>query len=167
MLNWIIDASLRHRKTVVVLALLACIAGGWSLSKLSLDALPDVTDVMVQINTPAPALSPLEVEQQISARVELAIGGISHLKLVRSTSKFGLSQVTVVFEDGTDLHSARTQVLERLQSVELPEGIARPTMGPIATGLGEIFHYVITAPSGDLTDARTLQDWVVKPALRS
>jgi heavy metal efflux system protein len=167
MLNWIIEASLRHRKLVLVLALAACAAGAFSLSKLSIDALPDVTDVMVQINTTAPALNPIEIEQQISARVELAMGGIPNLKLVRSMSKFGLSQVTVVFEDGTDLYGARAQVLERLQTVELPEGMPRPAMGPIATGLGEIFHYVVTAPNGDLTDARTLQDWVVKPALRS
>ncbi|HLF92160.1 MAG TPA: efflux RND transporter permease subunit, partial [Planctomycetota bacterium] len=167
MLNWLIDVSLRHRKVVLVIALLAAAAGGISLSRLSIDAFPDVTDVMVQINTVAPALSPLEIEQQISAKIESALGGLPGLKLVRSMSKFGLSQVTVVFEDGTDLYFARAQVLERLQSVELPAGLPRPSMGPVATGLGEIYHYIITAPSGDLSDTRVLHDWVVKPQLLS
>ena len=167
MLNALIDASLRNRKLVLVLALLAVVTGAFSMSRLSIDAFPDVTDIMVQVNTVAPALSPLEVEQQISAKVEQVMSGIPNLKLVRSMSKFGLSQVTVVFEDGTDLYFARAQVLERLQAVELPEGIVRPTMGPIATGLGEIYHYVITAPGGDLTDARVEHDWVVKPQLLS
>lgn len=167
MLNWLIEASLRNRKLVLVAALLAVVTGTTSMRRLSIDAFPDVTDVMVQVNTVAPALSPIEIEQQISAKVEQAMGGLPNLKLVRSMSKFGLSQVTLVFEDGTDLYFARSQVLERLQSVELPEGIARPTMGPIATGLGEIYHYIITAPGGDLTDARVKHDWVVKPQLLS
>jgi cobalt-zinc-cadmium resistance protein CzcA len=167
MLNWLIDASLRHRKLVLVIALLAVAAGGISLSHLSIDAFPDVTDVMVQINTVAPALSPLEIEQQISAKIEATMGGLPNLKLVRSMSKFGLSQVTVVFEDGTDIYFARNQVLERLQAVKLPTGLPRPSMGPVATGLGEIYHYLITAPGGDLTDARVLHDWVVKPQLLS
>ncbi len=167
MLNWIIDLSLKHRKVVLVLAVVLAAAGSLAIDDLSIDALPDVTDVMVQVNTVAPALNPLEIEQQISAKVEQALGGIPHVKLVRSMSKFGLSQVTVVFDDGTDIYFARSQVLERLQAVELPEGIARPAMGPVATGLGEIYHYVITAPGGDLTDTRTMQDWVVKPQLLS
>jgi len=166
MLNWIIDASLRHRKVVLAVALLSVLAGAISLQQLPIDAFPDVTDVMVQVNTVAPALGPLEMEQ-IGFKVEQAMSGMPNLKLVRSMSKFGLSQVTIVFEDGTDLYFARAQVLERLQGVELPPGIERPTMGPIATGLGEIYHYVVTAPGGDLTDSRVLQDWVVKPQLRS
>ncbi len=167
MLNWIIDASLRNRNLVLFVAAIAAAAGVVSMSQLSIDALPDVTDVLVQINTVAPALSPQEVEQQISAKVEQTMGGLPNLKLVRSMSKFGLSQVTVVFEDGTDLYFARSQVLERLQSVELPQGLERPTMGPVATGLGEIYHYIITAPNGDLTDTRVLHDWIVKPQLLS
>jgi cobalt-zinc-cadmium resistance protein CzcA len=166
-MNWIIDFSLRHRPVVVVVSLVLVLAGGYSLSRLSIDAFPDVTDVMVQINTVAPALGPVEIEQQITARVEQAIGGLPRLKLLRSISKYGLSQVTVVFKDDTDLYFARGQVLERLQSVQLPEGIARPEMGPIATGLGEIFHYIVTAPDGDLTHARTIQDWMIKPKLLS
>ncbi len=118
--------------------------GVYSVQHLSVDAFPDVTDVMVQINTVAPALGPAEVEQQISAKVEQVMGGLPRLKLVRSMSKFGLSQVTLVFEDGTDIYFARAQVLERLQAVELPQGLERPTMGPVATGLGEIYHFLIT-----------------------
>jgi len=167
MLNWIIDASLRNRAVVLIVAAVVMIFGGWSISRLSIDALPDVTDVMVQINTVAPALGPVEVEQQITARVEQAMSGMPNLQGVRSMSKYGLSQVSVIFKDGTDLHFARAQVLERLQSVELPAGIPRPAMGPIATGLGEIYHYLITAPDGDLTHARTIHDWVVKPQLLS
>ncbi len=167
MLNRIIDASLRHRTLVLVLAGVFVVGGTYSMSKLSIDAFPDVTDVMVQVNTVAPALSPVEVESQISARVEQSLGGLPRLKLVRSMSKFGLSQVTLVFEDGTDLYFARAQVLERIQSVALPEGLERPTLGPVATGLGEIYHYIITVPSGDLTDARVLHDWIVKPQMLS
>ncbi len=167
MLNWIIDASLRHRGLVLLLAGLFVAGSVLSLRHLSIDALPDATDVMVQVNTVAPALGPEEVEKQISAKVEQVMGGLPHVELVRSMSKFGLSQVTLVFEDGTDVYFARAQVLERLQAVDLPEGIARPTMGPVATGLGEIYHYVLSLPSGDLTEARTLHDWVVKPQLLS
>ncbi|MCC7140029.1 MAG: efflux RND transporter permease subunit [Planctomycetes bacterium] len=167
MLNWIIEASLRHRKLVLVLSGLLVALGLVSLQHLSVDAFPDVTDVMVQINTVAPALGPLEVEQQISAKVEQVMGGLPRLKLVRSMSKFGLSQVTLVFDEGTDVYFARAQVLERLQSVEIPQGLERPTLGPIATGLGEIYHYMITTPGNDLTDTRSLHDWVVKPQLLS
>ena len=136
MLNWIIEVSLRHRKLVLILSALVAALGVYSVQHLSVDAFPDVTDVMVQINTVAPALGPAEVEQQISAKVEQVMGGLPRLKLVRSMSKFGLSQVTLVFEDGTDIYFARAQVLERLQAVELPQGLERPTMGPVATGLG-------------------------------
>ena len=134
MLNWIIEASLAHRKLVILLSLALVVTGLFSLRQLSFDAFPDVTDVMVQVNTIAPSLSPVEIEQQISAKIEQVMGGLPNLNLVRSMSKFGLSQVTLVFEDGTDVYFARSQVLERLQSVELPEGLERPTMGPVATG---------------------------------
>ena len=167
MLNRIIDWSLRNRRLVLMLAAVLVVTGVASMSLISIDAMPDATDVMVQINTVAPALSPEEVEQQITLKVEQAMGGLPNVKLLRSMSKFGLSQVTVVFEDGTDLYFARNQVLERLQRIELPEGMDRPTMGPIATGLGEIYHYLFTAPNGDLTESRVLHDWNVKPQLLS
>ena len=167
MLNWIIEASLRNRNLILVFAVLLIVTGALSLRELSFDAFPDATDVMIQVNTMAPSLSPVEIEQQISAKVEQAMGGLPNLSLVRSMSKFGLSQVILVFEDGTDLYLARSQVLERLQAIELPEGFERPTMGPVATGLGEIYHYLVSAPGGDLTASRILHDWVIKPQLLS
>ncbi len=165
MLNAIINFSLRNRLAVLIACGAAALLGAAAFQRLSLDAFPDVTDVMVQVNTVAPGLGPVEVEQQISARVESVMSGMPGLKLVRSMSKYGLSQVTLVFEDGTSVWSARSQVLERMQSVELPPGIAHPEMGPVATGLGEIYHYIITAPNGDVADARTTHDWLVKPQL--
>ncbi|KAF0245849.1 MAG: cation [Planctomycetota bacterium] len=165
MLNAVINFSLRHRAMVILLCGSLALLGAAAFQRLSLDAFPDVTDVMVQVNTVAPGLGPVEVEQQISARVEAVMSGMPGLRLVRSMSKYGLSQVTLVFEDGTSVWSARSQILERMQSVELPPGIERPEMGPVATGLGEIYHYIVTAPNGDVTDARTTHDWVIKPQL--
>ena len=167
MLNWIIETSLRHRKMVLALSVVVVFIGIKAVDQLPIDAFPDVTDVMVQVNTEAPALSPEEVEQQITIRVEQTLGALPNLKLMRSMSKFGLSQVVLIFEDGTDIYFARAQVLERIQALELPEGIERPSMGPIATGLGEIYHYIVTAPGGDLTEARIIHDWVIKPQMLS
>ncbi|MEK7466803.1 MAG: CusA/CzcA family heavy metal efflux RND transporter [Planctomycetota bacterium] len=167
MLNAVINFSLRHRALVVVLCASLALLGAAAFQRLPLDAFPDVTDVMVQVNTVAPGLGPVEVEQQISARVEAVMSGMPGLRLVRSMSKYGLSQVTLVFEDGTSVWSARSQILERMQSIELPPGIDAPEMGPVATGLGEIYHYIVTAPNGDVTDARTTHDWVIKPQLLS
>jgi cobalt-zinc-cadmium resistance protein CzcA len=168
MLNWIINFSLNNRRLVCLLTLgLVCI-GGRSLSLLPLDAFPDTTPVQVQINTTAAALNPQETEAQITLPVELAISGLPGLQNVRSLSKFGLSQVVATFGDGTTIFKARQLIAERLQSVELPEGLARPQLGPIATGLGEVFHYIVrsTATNRTPTELRVLQDWVVKPQLR-
>jgi cobalt-zinc-cadmium resistance protein CzcA len=167
MLNWIITWSLRHRFIVLALTAILIITGGFSLVRLPIDAFPDTTPVQVQINTVAPALSPLEIEQQITFPVEQAISGLPDLKEVRSISKFGLSQVTVIFEDGTDIYFARQLVMERLGTVELPEGMPTPTMGPVATGLGEVFHYILTSQTRSLAELRTIQDWIIKPQLRS
>jgi len=166
-LNWIIDFSLRHRVAVVLAALLAAIAGAVSLQYLDIDAFPDTTPVQVQINTVAPALAPEEVERQITFPVEQAISGLPGLEDLRSVSKFGLSQVVVVFKDGTDIYFARQLINERLASVELPGGITRPEMGPVSTGLGEVFHYIVTGKGNDVTDLRTIHDWVVKPPMRT
>ncbi len=152
---------------VIALTLVVVGAGIFTLLRLPVDAFPDTTPVQVQVNTNAPALSPLEIEQQITVPVEQAIAGLPSLDEVRSISKFGLSQVTVTFDDGTDIYFARQLVMERLQSVELPEGIARPEMGPVATGLGEIYHYVVTSSNHTLQEITTLHDWVIKPRLRS
>jgi cobalt-zinc-cadmium resistance protein CzcA len=167
MLNAIIDWSLRHRLAVVGLTLAAVVAGLLALRHLDIDAFPDTTPVQVQVNTVAPTLGPEEIERQITGQVEQAIGGLPKVTGVRSISKFGLSQVVVVFADGTDIWFARQLIAERLTTVELPVGIRRPELGPVATGLGEVFHYVVRSRSGDPTRSRTVQDWVIKPALRS
>ena len=168
MLNSIITFSLKNRLLVCVLAAGFVVIGGRSLSILPIDAFPDTTPVQVQINTTAAALNPQETEAQITVPVELAISGLPGLQNVRSISKFGLSQVVATFDDSINIFKARQLISERLQTVELAEGLAQPQLGPIATGLGEVFHYVVrsTDTNRTPTDLRTLQDWVVKPALR-
>ncbi len=168
MLNWIIQASLKNRLLVCVLAAALIVIGGRSLSLLPIDAFPDTTPVQVQINTSVPALSPPEAEQQVTIPVELAVSGLPGLKNVRSISKFGLSQVVATFDDATSIYRARQLITERLQTVELPAELERPQLGPIATGLGEVFHYVVRSdnPKRTLTELREWQDWVIKPQLR-
>jgi cobalt-zinc-cadmium resistance protein CzcA len=166
-LNRIIDLSLRYRVAVLVGVAALAVLGGWSLRRLDVDAFPDTTPVQVQINTVAPALGPEEVETQITAPIERELGGLPRIENMRSISKFGLSQVVLVFEDGADVYFARQQVNERLSTIELPAGIARPKMGPVATGLGEVFHYVITGAGADVTQLRTIHDWVIKPAMKT
>ncbi len=168
MLNWIITFSLKNRLLVCILAAALVVIGGRSLSILPIDAFPDTTPVQVQINTTAAALNPQETEAQITVPVELAISGLPGLQNVRSISKFGLSQVVATFDDSSDIFKARQLISERLQTVELPEGLERPQLGPIATGLGEVFHYVVrsTDTNRTPTELRVLQDWVVKPELR-
>lgn len=166
-LKWVIEFSLRNR-VLVLLATAALVAvGAVSMRHLDIDAFPDTTPVQVQINTVAPALGPEEVERQITFPVEQAISGLPKLQSVRSISKFGLSQVVVTFDDGTDIYFARQVVNERLGAVQLPEGTDKPKMGPVSTGLGEVFHYVVTGQGDDITQLRTIHDWHVKPAMRT
>lgn len=168
MLERLVEFALRNRLLVLLLGL-ALIGGGvYTATRTPVDAFPDTTPVQVQINTVAPALNPEEIEQQLTLPVELSIGGLPGLTNVRSISKFGLSQVVATFDDDTSIIDARQYVSERLATVELPEGIGRPQLGPIATGLGEIFHYVLRSdnPGRTLEELRTLHDWVVKPELR-
>lgn len=167
MLDAIITWSLRNRLIVIVAWLGIATAGVIAFVRLPIDAFPDTTPVQVQVNTVAPALSPLEIERQITARVEQGISGLPDLVEVRSLSRFGLSQVTVVFEDGTDVYRARQVVGERLRNVKLPAGVAPPALGPVATGLGEVFHYVVTGDGVSTADLRTTQDWIIKPQLAS
>ncbi|HYO25950.1 MAG TPA: CusA/CzcA family heavy metal efflux RND transporter, partial [Lacipirellulaceae bacterium] len=167
LLNRIIDLSLRHRLAVLVAVAMIAIGGAWSLNHLDVDAFPDTTPVQVQINTVAPALGPEEIERQITTPVEQALGALPGLEELRSISKFGLSQVVVTFEDGVDIYFARQLVNERLGAVELPEGMSKPQMGPVATGLGEVFHYVVTGQGSDVTQLRTVHDWVIKPTMRT
>lgn len=177
MLERIIEFSIRQRWLVMAIVLGLAGLGIWNFNRLPIDAVPDITNVQVQINTEAPGFSPLETEQRITFPVETAISGLPGLDYTRSVSRYGLSQVTVVFEDGTDIYRARQLVSERIQSVQgaLPEGIT-PEPGPIATGLGEIYMYILAAEPGAVKedgtpwspmDLRTLNDWVVLPQLRT
>lgn len=176
-LERIVAVAIAQRWLMLAMTLALVLVGSWSASKLAIDATPDITNVQVQVNTAAPGYSPLESEQRLTYAVETAMAGLPRLAQVRSLSRYGLSQVTVVFEDGTDLYFARQQVAERLQQVrsQLPPGLD-PQLGPIATGLGEIFMYTLDAaadartPDGaayTATDLRTLQDWVIRPQLRT
>lgn len=177
MLEKIILFSIKHRWLMLLLTLAIAAIGVWSFKQLPIDATPDITNVQVQINTEAPGYSPLESEQRVTFPIETALAGLAKLDYTRSISRYGLSQVTVVFEDGTDIYFARQQVAERLQQVrsQLPDDL-EPELGPVATGLGEIFMYTVEAkegakkPDGSTwtpTDLRTLQDWVVRPQLRN
>lgn len=166
-LNHIIAFSLRNRMLVILGVCAAAVAGVLSLQHLDIDAFPDTTPVQVQINSVAPALSPEEIERQITFPVEQAISGLPGLEQMRSISKFGMSQVVVIFEDGTDIYFARQLINERLATVEMPDGIARPKMGPVATGLGEVFHYIVTGQGTDPMELRTIHDWVIKPPMRT
>ena len=179
-LSWlerVLKGSIRHRWLVLLVTLVMAFVGIHNYRSLPIDAVPDITNVQVQVNTEAPGYSPLEAEQRITFPVETAMAGLPKLSTTRSISRYGLSQVTVVFEDGTDIYFARQLVNERIQQVraQLPAKI-QPTMGPIATGLGEIFMYTVDAKSGarradgqewTSMDLRELQDWVVRPQLRN
>ena len=168
MLTAVIDWSLRNRALVLVAATLLAALGVAAVPSLPIDAFPDPTPVQVQVNTYAPNLSPVEVERQITVPVERAISGLPKLKPTRSVSKFGLSQVVVTFEDGTDIYFARQLITERLAAIEFPANVLeRPQLGPVATGLGEVFHYALSSPARDATELRTLQDWTLRPQLRT
>lgn len=176
MIDAIIRLSIRNRWLVMLAVLGAAAVGVHSWSRLPVDAVPDITNVQVQVNTEAPGYSPLEAEQRVTYLVETAMAGLPGLDYTRSLSRYGLSQVTVVFKDGTDIFFARQLVNERIQEVkgQLPPAL-EPGMGPVATGLGEIYMYTVDAAPGALkpdgtpytaTDLRTVQDWIVRPQLR-
>jgi heavy metal efflux system protein len=174
----IIELALRQRVFVLIAALALIAAGIWSALRLPIDAVPDITNVQVVVNTTVAALSPEEIEKQVTFPIEMEMAGIPGLEEVRSLSKFGLSQITMVFSEDTDIYRARQFVAERLQSVagELPPG-AQPRLGPISTGLGEIYFYTIDYKAGatnkpgtryeELLELRSIQDFIVKPAFRN
>lgn len=171
--NTILRVSIRNRYLILLLSVLCAVAGVYSYHELIIDALPDITNVQVQVNTKVQGYSPFEVEQRITLPIELLLAGIPNLEYTRSLSRYGLSQVTVAFKDGTDIHFARQQVAQRLaESKEnLPSGVT-PTMGPLTTGLGEILMFIVENAPGDhkgktLQELRELQDWVVRPQLRT
>lgn len=177
MIDALLAFSIRQRWLVILIVLAVGAFGAWNFTRLPIDAVPDVTNVQVQINTRAPGLSPLESEQRITFPIETAMGGLPKLEYTRSISRYGLSQVTVVFQDGTDIYFARQLVNERIQQArdQLPTGV-EVAMGPISTGLGEIYVYSVEAKPGAKsptgveftpTELRTIQDWIIKPQLRT
>ena len=177
MLDKLIQFSIRQRWVILLVVLGVCGLGVYNYRQLPIDAVPDITNVQVQINTEAPGYSPLEAEQRVTFIVETAMGGLPKLDYTRSLSRYGLSQITVVFKDGTDIYFARQLIAERLQQVksQLPPGL-EPQMGPIASGLGEIYNYIVEAKPGALrkdgkpytpTDLHEVQDWLIIPQLRN
>ncbi|KVD91036.1 cation transporter [Burkholderia stagnalis] len=177
MFERLIRFAIAHRWLVMLAIAAAAALGVFSYQKLPIDAVPDITNVQVQINTSAPGYSPLEAEQRITYPVETAMAGLPNLEQTRSISRYGLSQVTVIFKDGTDIYFARQLVNERIQEAKdkLPPGVS-PAMGPTSTGLGEIYLWTVEAepaarkPDGTRytpADLRELQDWVIKPQLRN
>ena len=177
MLERILRISI-HQRGLILLAVLAMAALGiYNYQRLPIDAVPDITNIQVQINTPATGYSPIEAEQRVTFPIEMAMAGLPDLEYTRSISRYGLSQVTVIFKDGTDIYLVRQLVNQRIQEARsrLPVGIV-PTMGPISTGLGEIFMWTVNADKGarkpdgaayNSTDLREIQDWVIKPRLRT
>ena len=175
MLESILRLSIGQRGLIMVLVLLAGILGAWNFTRLPIDAVPDITNVQVTINTSAPGYTPLEVEQRVSFPIENAMAGLPLLDYTRSLSRYGFSQITVVFQEGTDIYFARQQVGERLNAARaaLPAGL-EPALGPIATGLGEIFMFTVDSEPGAFnadgtpvtpTDLRTVHDWIIRPQL--
>jgi heavy metal efflux system protein len=167
MVSFIISWSLRHPWLTLLGCVGLCVAGLTAASQLPIDAFPDTTPTQVQINTVVPGLVAEEIERQISFPIELAMGGMPGLQSLRSVSQFGLSVVVVTFRDDIDIYFARQLINERLQAVDLPPGSPRPEMGPVSTGLGEVFHYLLSSPRHSLTELKTYQDWTLKPELRS
>jgi len=175
MLESIIHFSLARRGLVIVLVLLLMGLGIFNFNRLPIDAVPDITNVQVAVNTQAPGYTPLETEQRVSFPLETAMSGMPGLSYTRSVSRYGLSQVTAVFEEGTDIYFARQQVSERINAArgDLPVSL-EPVLGPIASGLGEIFMFTVDADPGALnsdgtpvtpTDLRTVHDWIIRPQL--
>ena len=177
MIEKILRLSIQQRSLVLIAVFGMAMFGVYSYQQLPIDAVPDITNVQVQINTRAPGYSPVEAEQRVTFPIEVIMAGLPRLQYTRSLSRYGLSQVTVIFEDGTDIYLARQLVSQRIQEAKekLPVGI-EPTMGPISTGLGEIFMWTVDVEKGarkpdgaeyQLTDLREIQDWIIRPQLRT
>jgi len=165
MLTRLIHLCLRQRPVVLLATAVLVALGLISFQQLPFDAFPDTTPVQVQVNTTAPALSPLEVERQVTFPVEQAISGLPGLRQVRSMSKFGFSQVTVIFDESVEIYLARQVVSERLAGVSLPGGASRPALGPVSTGLGEVFQYIVRSDTLSATELRTLHHWIIRPRM--
>ncbi|MDH5253091.1 MAG: efflux RND transporter permease subunit, partial [Nitrospira sp.] len=178
MIATLLEFSLRQRILVIGLACLLSVAGLFAFQSIPIDAYPDVTNIQVQVLTDAPGLSPVEVERFITYPLALQMTGLPGLVEIRSLSKFALSQITVVFQDDIDIYFARQLVLERIMAAKnrLPDGL-EPVMAPVSTGLGEVYQYYVEGPGAAvtdpgtietaLTDQRTIQDWVLRPLLKT
>ncbi|AKU94941.1 Cobalt-zinc-cadmium resistance protein CzcA [Labilithrix luteola] len=168
-LSWIVAWSLRNRAVVAIATILFTLVGVRAALKLPIDAVPDITNVQVQIITSAPALSPVEVEQYVTVPVERAMAGIPRTEQVRSISKYGISVVTIVFRDGTDIYFARQLVNERMREATdaVPSQYGKPEMGPISTGLGEIYQFTVRNDRLDIMQLEELLDWQIGPQLRT
>jgi cobalt-zinc-cadmium resistance protein CzcA len=175
MLDRILRVAITRRRLVLLFVLLLAALGAWNFTRLTIDAVPDITNVQVVVNTPAPGYTPLEVEQRVSFPLENSLAGMPRLDYTRSMSRYGLSQITAVFQEGTDIYFARQQVAERMNAAKsaLPVGL-EPALGPIATGLGEIFMFTVDSEPGaknadgtDVTptDLRSVHDWIIRPQL--
>ncbi|EQC49265.1 efflux RND transporter permease subunit [Bacteriovorax sp. DB6_IX] len=173
MINKIIEFSVKNRLFVFLMTGILILAGLKAFQELSIDAVPDITNTQVQVNTPVSGLVPEEIERMVTYPIESAMNGLPGVQNIRSISRYGISQVTIVFEDKADVYSSRQLVAEKLQNIDLPEGL-KPEMGPISTGLGEIFHYSVEAKNVEsdegkrlvqLMELRSLQEWFIKPRL--
>jgi heavy metal efflux system protein len=177
MIGRILEFSIQHRWIMIGLTALMAVVGAVNLWRVHIDAVPDVTNVQVQVSAQARGLSALEIEQRVTFPIETGLAGLPGMLKTRSLSQYGVGLITAIFEDGTDVYFARRLVSERLQEIKdkLPPGVD-PIMGPISTGLGEIFMWTVEATAGarkpdgspyDLTDLRTIQDWIIRPQLRN
>ncbi len=168
MLARLIDFSIQNRILVIGVTLLVAIGGVYSAVHLPIDAIPDMTNIQVQVLTDAGSLSPVEVEKYVSYPIETAMAGLPRLEEIRSVSKFGLSVVTIVFEEGTDIQWARQLVAQRLltAATKIPAGFGTPELGPMATALGEILQFEVRGPGRSPMDLRTMLEWEIAPKLR-
>lgn len=169
MFNSIIHFSVRQKFVALALVVLMAVGGVSALLKIPINSLPDVTPVQVLVITKAGRYSPYDVEKLVSYPIETTMNGLPNIKEVRSISQFGLSAVTVEFEEGTDIYFARQMVSQRLQSIrgELPQGVSSPKLGPISTAMGEIYQYVVKSDNHSLTELREIQDWLIAPQLKT
>jgi len=168
-LKRLVDFSLENRPLVLLLTVLLVAGGGYALTQLPIDAVPDITNVQVQVLTKAPALGPIEMEQFVTYPVEAAMNGLPRLREIRSVSRYGLSAVTVVFEDDVDVYFARQLVAERLVQAResIPPDLGNPEMGPVTTGLGDVLQFTVEGDGVSAMERRTILDWMIAPRLRA
>src|ERR671927_1321704 len=168
MVNWLIELSLRNRFLVIAVFVLAGAWGYWAVLTTPIDAIPDLSDNQVIVFTDWTGRSPKEVEDQVTYPLTTSLEGLPGVRVVRGQSAFGFSMINIIFEDSVDLYWARTRVLERLNlvSAQLPAGVT-PTLGPDATGVGQVFWYTLESDRHNLRDLRSLQDWFVRYQLNS